>query len=45
LLSGPLALYESARNAVTKWAFKPMTQNNRPAEMVTVIEVDYTLSR
>lgn len=45
LLSGPLALYESARDAVTKWAFKPMTQNNRPAEMVTVIEVDYTLSR
>jgi protein TonB len=45
LLSGPLALYESARAAVQKWAFKPMTQNNRPAEMVTVIEVDYTLSR
>ena len=45
LLSGPLALYESARAAVQKWAFKPMTQNNRPTEMVTVIEVDYTLSR
>ena len=45
LVSGPVALYESARDAVRQWAYKPALLNGRPVEVVTLIDVNYTLSR
>lgn len=44
-VSGPLALYKSARDAVQQWVYKPTTLNGNPVEVVTTIEVNYTLSR
>ena len=45
LASGPLALYESARDAVRQWVYKPTLLNGSPVEVVTRIDVAYTLSR
>ncbi|HYL78386.1 MAG TPA: energy transducer TonB [Bryobacteraceae bacterium] len=45
LISGPLALYESARDAVSKWQYRPTSLNGRPIEVVTRIDVNYDLYR
>jgi len=45
LVSGPLALYKSARDAVLQWIYRPTRLNGAPVEVVTTIEVNYTLSR
>jgi TonB family protein len=43
LESAPLALYESARDAVRQWVYKPTLLNGRPIEVVTRIDVNYAL--
>lgn len=45
LASGPLALYESARDAVRQWVYKPTLLNGNPVEVITRLDVNYTLSR
>jgi hypothetical protein len=44
-LSGPLALYKPAHDAVSKWEYKPTTLNGRPVEVLTKISVNYELVR
>ncbi len=45
LVSGPLPLYKSAHDAVLQWTYRPTLLNGQPVEVVTTIEVNYTLSR
>jgi protein TonB len=45
LVSGPLPLYESARDAVKQWEYKPTKLNGKPVDVVTQIDVNYTLTR
>lgn len=45
LLSGPFALYDSARVAVEKWEYRPTKLNGEPVEVITTIDVNYALSR
>ena len=45
LNSGPLALYESARDAVRQWRYKPTSLNGRPVEVITRIDVNFALIR
>lgn len=45
LLSGPFALYDSARSAVEKWEYRPTKLNGEPVEVITTIDVNYTLSQ
>ena len=45
LVSGPFALYKSARDAVLQWLYRPTLLNGAPVEVVTTLEVNYTLSR
>lgn len=45
LLAGPFALYDSAREAVEKWQYRPTMLNGEPVEVITTIDVNYTLSR
>jgi TonB family protein len=45
LVSAPLALYKAAHDAVQQWVYKPTTLNGNPVEVVTTIEVNFTLSR
>jgi TonB family protein len=45
LASGPLALYESARDAVRQWVYKPTLLNGQPVEVVTQLDVNYVLNR
>ncbi len=45
LLSGPLPLYESARDAVRQWVYKPALFNGKPVEVLTQIDVNYILTR
>ena len=45
LLSGPLPLYTSAQNAVSRWVYSPTLLNGTPRSVMTTIDVNYTLSR
>ena len=45
LLSGPFALYNSARGAVEKWEYRPTRLNGEPVEVITAIDVNYALSQ
>jgi protein TonB len=45
LTSAPIALYESARDAVRQWVYKPTLLNGSPVEVVTRIDVAHTLNR
>jgi TonB family protein len=42
-MSGPLALYESARSAVSQWEYSPYTRNGEATEVTAEIEVNYEL--
>jgi TonB family protein len=44
LLRGPFALYKSARDAVSHWTYKPTLLEGNPAEVLTHIDVKYTLN-
>jgi hypothetical protein len=41
LLEGPLPLYQSARDAVSRWQYKPTLLNGEPVGVVTRIDVNY----
>ncbi len=43
LLKGPLVLYEESRDAVLKWEYKPYEIGGQPVEVMTEIEVNYSL--
>jgi hypothetical protein len=45
LVSGPLAFYKASRDAVRQWTYRPTLLNGNPVEIITTIEVNYTLSR
>jgi hypothetical protein len=43
LVRGPLALYQSTRDAVSKWEYKPVHLNGKPVGVITNIVVNYGL--
>ena len=45
LVSGHPLLVEAARQAVTQWQYKPTLLNGEPVEVVTQIDVNFTLSQ
>lgn len=45
LVSGHPLLAESARAAVEQWQYQPTLLNGDPVEVITVIDVNYTLAR
>jgi protein TonB len=45
LVGGHPLLVEAARQAVTQWQYKPTLLNGEPVEVVTQIEVNFTLSQ
>ena len=44
LISGPPLLVQSAMDAVKKWIYKPMVLNGAPVQVVTTIDVNFTLT-
>ena len=44
LISGPALLVVAAQDAVKQWRYKPTLLNNEPVEVVTQIDVIFTLS-
>jgi len=45
LISGHPLLLEAARQAVSQWQYKPTLLNGDPVEVVTTIDVNFTLSQ
>ena len=45
LISGHPLLVEAARQAVSQWQYKPTLLNGEPVEVVTQIDVNFTLSQ
>jgi protein TonB len=45
LISGPPLLVAVAMEAVQQWRYKPTLLNGEPVEVITVIDVNFTLSR
>jgi len=45
LISGHPLLIESARQAVQQWEYKPVLLNGEPVEVLTTIDVNFTLSQ
>ena len=45
LVSGHPLLVAAARDAVTQWVYKPTLLNNEPVEVITQIDVNFTLSQ
>jgi TonB family protein len=45
LVSGHPLLVDSARQAVSQWQYRPTLLNGNPVEVVTQIDVNYTLSQ
>ena len=45
LMSGALVFYEASYKAVSQWEYKPTLLNGQPVEVVTQIDVNYTLSQ
>jgi len=45
LLTGHPLLVEAARQAVSQWQYKPTLLNGEPVEVVTTIDVNFTLSQ
>ncbi len=44
-MAGPSILGKAATEAVTKWAYQPTLLNGQPVEVVTEIDVNFTLSQ
>ena len=44
VVSGPLQLQQAASDAVRQWLYKPMMRNGQPVEVVTQIDVNFTLN-
>lgn len=45
VISGPPLLVSSALEAVKQWVYKPTLLNGQPVAVVTVVDVNYTLSQ
>ena len=45
LLSGPPLLVTAAKDAVLQWQYKPTLLNGDPVEVITTIDVNFTLSQ
>jgi TonB family protein len=45
LISGPPLLVQAAQQAVSQWQYKPTLLNGQPVEVVTTIDVNFTLSQ
>jgi protein TonB len=45
LISGPPLLVQSAMQAVQQWQYKPTLLNGEPVEVLTTIDVNFTLSQ
>jgi protein TonB len=45
LVTGHPLLVEAARQAVSQWQYKPTLLNGEPVEVVTQIDVNFTLSQ
>jgi len=45
LVTGHPLLLEAARQAVSQWQYKPTLLNGEPVEVVTTIDVNFTLSQ
>jgi protein TonB len=45
LISGPPLLIQAAQQAVQQWLYKPTLLNGQPVEVVTTIDVNFTLSQ
>jgi protein TonB len=45
LVSGPPLLVQAALQAVQQWQYKPTLLNNEPVEVITTIDVNFTLSQ
>src|SRR5579872_148788 len=43
LISGPPLLTESARDAVRHWIYRPTLLNSQPVEVITSVDVNFTL--
>jgi len=43
-VSGPQMLVDSAADAVRKWVYRPMMLNGQPTEVITQIEVRFSIS-
>jgi protein TonB len=43
LVSGHPLLVESARDAVSQWMYKPTLLNGSPVEVVTLVDINFTL--
>lgn len=44
-MSGPLAFYQSTREAVMQWTYKPRMQNGEPVKFVTDIVTHYAIQQ
>jgi TonB family protein len=45
VVSGPPELQQAALDAVKKWVYKPYVLNDEPVEVMTTINVNFTLNR
>jgi protein TonB len=45
LISGPPLLVQAAMQAVQQWQYRPTLLNNEPVEVITTIDVNFTLSQ
>ena len=45
LISGPPLLVQAAMHAVKQWVYKPTLLNGEPVEVLTTIDVNFTLSQ
>jgi TonB family protein len=45
LVSGPPALVQSSVDAVRQWVYRPTLLNGNPVEVISVVDVNYTLTQ
>jgi protein TonB len=45
VIGGPTELIQSATDAVQQWVYRPTLLNGEPVEVLTTVDVNYTLSQ
>jgi protein TonB len=45
VLEGPQVLVQSAVDAVSQWVYRPTLLNGQPVEVITTVDVNYTLAQ
>jgi protein TonB len=45
VISGPAELVQSATDAVQQWVYRPTLLNGEPVSVITMVDVNYTLSQ